>query len=362
MKRLNARSLLALLFLLPMTLAVVYWLFVASDLYESSASVVIQKSTGDVGAGSQLASLIGVRGSSMQDALVVKEHILSHDMLEKADEALGLRAHYTAKNADPFSRFSAAGSKEQFYEYFLKRLTVTYDEQSTIIDIKARAFDPEMAKSLVSFLIQESERYINQVSQKLALGQVEFASLELAKSRKRLGEASENVLAFQNKHGLVSPEGETRQISSIVSALESELAEKNARLKTLGTYLNPSASDIRLLRAQINALKDQIEKEREKITGASGEPLNQLSVAFQSLYSDLEFSKDSYGATLTALEAARLEAGHKLKYLVVVESPVEPDEARYPRRLYNLVTFSVVLLLLYWITQLGIATVKDHMD
>lgn len=362
MKMFSPKAILRAVFIIPFVLASGYWALLASDLFESSARVVIQKSSGEVGAGSQLASLIGVQGSSMQDALVVKDYILSRDMLKKVDSGLSLRQHFSARTADALSRLSSTATEEQFFEYFLKRITVTYDEQSSIIEIKARAFDPEMARDIVSFLITESERYINQVSQRLALGQVEFASMELAKSKERVSLASTNLIAFQNKHGLVSPEGETKQISAIVSGLESELAEKNARLKTLSAYLNSSASDIRLLKAQISALKDQIEKEREKITGVAGEPLNQLNVAFQSLYSDLEFSQDSYGATLTALEAARLEAGHKLKYLIVVESPVMPDEARFPRRVYNLVTFSVVLILLYWITQLGIATVKDHMD
>lgn len=357
-----SKKTLAAVFAIPFLMAAVYWTVLASDLYESAARVVIQRSSGEPAAGSQLASLIGVQGSSMKDALVVREHILSHDMLTKADAQLGLREHYSDRSADFISRFSSSASREDFFEYFLNRVDVNIDEQSSVIEIRARAYSSEKAKAIVSFLIRESERYINRVGQQLAMGQVEFASLQLDKSRARVSSANKGLVAFQNQYGLVSPEGETQQISSIVRSLEAELAERKARLKTLGAYLNGSAPDIRLLKAQIAALEDQIDKERKKITGVDGEPLNQLNVTYQSLYSDLEFSRDSYGTTLAALEAARLEAGHKLKHLVVVESPVWPDEARYPRRVYNLITFSIVLLLLYWITQLAIATVKDHMD
>ena len=77
---------------------------------------------------------------------------------------------------------------------------------------------------------------------------------------------------------------------------------------------------------------------------------------------DLEFATDLYRSSLTALEAARVEASRKLKHLVVIQSPPLPDAALYPRRLYMLTTLWVFLALLYGIGRLTVATIKDHSD
>lgn len=62
------------------------------------------------------------------------------------------------------------------------------------------------------------------------------------------------------------------------------------------------------------------------------------------------------------METARIDATRKLKSLVVVEPPVLPEIAEYPRRGYNLVTLFVVCCLLYGVVSLIVATIRDHQD
>ena len=65
---------------------------------------------------------------------------------------------------------------------------------------------------------------------------------------------------------------------------------------------------------------------------------------------------------MAALEAARIKASKKLKNVVVVVAPNRPDEALYPRRARALGTVLVVLVLLYGVGALVVATVRDHLD
>jgi capsular polysaccharide transport system permease protein len=62
------------------------------------------------------------------------------------------------------------------------------------------------------------------------------------------------------------------------------------------------------------------------------------------------------------VESARIEATRKLKSLVVVEPPVLPEIAEYPRRWYNLATLLVVCCLIYGVVSLVVATIRDHQD
>ena len=69
---------------------------------------------------------------------------------------------------------------------------------------------------------------------------------------------------------------------------------------------------------------------------------------------------ESYKAGFASLEKARLDASRKLKHFVVLSSTGLPEEPAYPRVLYNLITALVVILLLYGIIRLVVATIQDH--
>ncbi len=77
---------------------------------------------------------------------------------------------------------------------------------------------------------------------------------------------------------------------------------------------------------------------------------------------DLEFVSEAYRGALTALEMTRIESTRKLKSLVLVDSPALPESAEYPRRLYTLTALLMVLILLYGIGRLIVATIEDHLE
>jgi capsular polysaccharide transport system permease protein len=60
------------------------------------------------------------------------------------------------------------------------------------------------------------------------------------------------------------------------------------------------------------------------------------------------------------LEAAKVEAVQRLKYLVVVTQPSLADSSLYPAREYNIVTAAILLLMVYFVVSLMIAVVREH--
>ena len=71
---------------------------------------------------------------------------------------------------------------------------------------------------------------------------------------------------------------------------------------------------------------------------------------------------DAYKIALGAVENARIDATRKLKSLVVVEPPSRPQTPEYPKRLYSLFTVFALSLLIYAITRLVLATIREHQD
>jgi capsular polysaccharide transport system permease protein len=140
-------------------------------------------------------------------------------------------------------------------------------------------------------------------------------------------------------------------------------ARYEAELKGLQAYLNDDAPQVETLQAQIAGVRQQLLTERRRgIINAEGVSLNVLAGRYQELLAELEFVSDAYRGALTALEAARIESTRKLKSLVLVESPVLPESAEYPRRIYTLTALLLGLTLLYGIGRLIVATIEDHQE
>src|SRR5262245_39049288 len=82
-------------------LAAVYWGVIAADRYVSEAHVVVQRTDGiepqdNSGGGSR--SLLrggGGGGPAQMEQLLLRDHLLSVDMLEKLNAKLNLRQHYS---------------------------------------------------------------------------------------------------------------------------------------------------------------------------------------------------------------------------------------------------------------------------
>ena len=147
----------------------IYWLGIASDRYVSESRLIIQSTNLHSGSQIDLGSLIsGASGGNRTDQLLLREHLRSPDMAEKLDEQLQLRQHF-AGQGDWFSRlWSAEASAESFYDYYLRRVAVEFDEFAGVLVLKAQAYEPEIAQRINQALLKEGERFMNQLAHAIA--------------------------------------------------------------------------------------------------------------------------------------------------------------------------------------------------
>jgi capsular polysaccharide transport system permease protein len=104
-------------------------------------------------------------GTNRSDQLLLRDHLLSVDMLEKLDAELNLREHYSDRSRDPISRmWSADMSREWFHRYYLSRVSVEFDEYAGVLVIRTEAFSPEKARAIATILMDEGGRYMNLVA------------------------------------------------------------------------------------------------------------------------------------------------------------------------------------------------------
>ncbi|MER2553349.1 MAG: hypothetical protein ABTQ28_08765, partial [Thauera sp.] len=304
-------------------LTAVYWGLIASDRYVSQANIIIQRTDMAGGQSMDFSSLLsGSSGGSRPDQMLLRDHLLSVDMLRKLDEALGLRAHYSSSAHDFLSRmWSAAPTIEEFHRYYLSRVSVEFDEYAGVLVIRAQGYDPKTAQAITRMLVDEGERKMNALAHDLASEQVAFLEKQVEALAERAIAARQKVLAYQNQYGLLSPQGTAESLAGVVNKLEGQLTELRARKAALLGYLAPTAPGVVEVDLQIDAVDQQIKKEQLRLASPKGKALNRAVEEFQRLELEAGFAQDMYKTALVALEKGRVEATRTLKKVSVLQSP-----------------------------------------
>ena len=344
-------------------LSAVYWVFIASDRYVSEAHVIIQRTDFAGGPNLDFSSLLGGANGGRADQLLLRSHLLSVDMLKKLDAALHLRAHYADPQRDPLSRmWDKDAPIEQFHKHYLERVSVELDEYAGVLMVKAEGFDPQTAHAIATELVQEGERFMNQMAHTLAQTQVAYLETQVTDMNARAMQARQAVLDFQNQNGLVSPQATAENISGIVARLEAQRTELETQRSALQSYLVPSHPSIVQIDQQIAAVGKQLAQEQARLTSPRGKTLNLAVEEFQRLEMQAAFTQDVYKTALVALEKGRIEATRTIKKVSVLQAPTVPEYPLQPRRLYNTLVFALVAMLLAGVAHLLAAIVRDHTD
>jgi capsular polysaccharide transport system permease protein len=344
--------------------AALYWVVIASDRYVSTAHIVIQRTDLPGGQSMDFSSLLsGVGVGNRADQLLLRDHLLSIDMLRKLDTALDLRAHFSSKQRDLLSRmWFPDASIEWFHYHYLQRVQVDFDDYAGVLIIRAQAYDPQMAQRISIMLVQEGERFMNHLARQLAQAQVSFLEQQLVQMNDRVTQTRRAVLDFQNRRGLVSPQATAESIAAIVAKLEAQRSDLQTQRASLQAYLVPDHANVVMLNQQIAAVERQITQEQAKLAAPTGRTLNRTVEEFQRLEMEAAFAQDVYKTALAALEKGRIEATRTIKKVSILQAPMLPEYPLEPRRYYNTLVFVLVAMLLAGIAHLLVAIVRDHTD
>ncbi|ARQ98460.1 Capsular polysaccharide export system inner membrane protein KpsE [Campylobacter devanensis] len=345
-----------------MIVVIFYYAFIAADRYVSNVSLSVKSTDGGSPISlSGIESLVGVASSSTEDIKLLQEYIKSFDMLQKLDEKINLRSLYEKQKIDLFFRIYSSTSKESYLKYYRDRIHILFDDTTGLLNVAVEGFSPEDARNISAAILEESERFINEISHNIAREQLRFAQGELESAKQKYKDAKNELLAFQNEYGVFDPQSLAKTKAGFITEIELQISKKETELNTMRSYLNDNAPEIAALKAELRAHKEQLEKEKRKVaSNASQDKLNDVVAQFEALYLNLSFAEDVYKTAITAVETTRIEIGRKAKQVVVIQSPYVPDSAAYPNKMYNIITIFVILTLIFGVVRLVRAIIDEH--
>lgn len=343
-------------------LSVAYWSFIVTDRYVSKAHVILQ--TPDIAPPEfNFSSMLsGASLTNNADLLYLRDYLMSVDVLKQLDKQLNLKQHFTQKTIDYLSRMSNDLPIEYFHEYYLSRVSIELDSYSNVLVIKAEAFDAQTANDMVKLLIEFGEQHMNQMGQRLAEEQVAFIDKQVSQLAQRFELAQNQVLQYQDKQGLISPEKTAESVNVLVASLYTELAKLKAKKAVLREYQSTKSPQMIKLNTEIRAIQKQIDKEKSQLTADDGQALNTITAQYQALLLKAQFAQEMYSNALATLEATRVEAARKLKQVSVLQSPTFPEYPIEPRAMYNITVTIVLVALLSIILSLFMTIIRDHKD
>lgn len=348
--------------ILPSLLFAIYQMFIATERFESQAQVIVQQPDAMATMDASMALLSGMgvpTGSS--DTELVKAYIHSTDMVQYLNQQLDLRGHYSQNFIDYFSIIHEDDTSEELLAYYQERVNVVINEKSGVIGIYSQGFDSEYAQKLTNKIVKRAEWFINSIGHQLANAQLSFVQGEHATIEKKLAQAQTNLLNFQQKYNLLDPTAEGVAMQQITYTLEGQIAVKQTELKTIQTIMSAKAPQVLALQNELNALKEQLKSERNKLaqTGEGEIPVSEILAQFTDYKVKMELAIQAYTSSQISLEKSRIEAYRQIKYLIVVEKATLSQESKYPDVFYNISLFVLLFSLVFGIGKIVISTIQE---
>lgn len=346
----------------PTLLATLYFGWLAEDIYVSESRILVRSpAKPDT---SPLGSVLGggALGGATEESNAVREFLRSRAALDAVNQDGLVRRAYGDEGIFFLDRFGGRGndSHEALYEYFSEKLALEEGDAPMVLRLRVEAFAPASAKEINDRLLAQSERLVNDLSQRARTDAIGFSTEEVGEAREAARSAALALARFRDRQGIIDPEMQAKVGLQNISQLQEELIETRTRLLQMRTY-TPRASQIPFLKTQVAELEREISRQTAAIAGGS-QSLSANAARFQELTLASQFAEQQLAVALASLQDAQAEARRKQAYVERIAEPSLPDYPSYPHRLRGIAATLVLGLLAWGVLSMLLVGIREHRD
>ncbi|KQS81419.1 RkpR, polysaccharide export protein [Rhizobium sp. Leaf384] len=357
--------------LVPTIIAGAYMMFVAADQYHSTTSFSVRSL-----ASSQPSDLMGIftqasGGSTVSDSYMLLDYVLGPEMVQAADQTFDLEKVFAPRGLDYFYGLGGDRTIEEKIEYWKRMVSINFDQSSGVLNLNVKAFDPASSQKLSRFIVDQSEKLVNSVSDAAKSEVLRDAENAVAKMETRLGNAQIEVRKFRSVMQEADPTEGAKLAAQIVATLEQQLSVAKTELSVARSQMSEESPRVKVLNSQIASLEQQLSRERDRFgDGQSGKKGrfntdDATDVAgrldhYEKLETERGFSEKAYTSALAGLEKAKIEASSRDRYMAVVIKPTLPQLALYPSRLLNTLLVFAIGIMLWGVGVMVFYNIRDR--
>ena len=251
----KTRTLFVVFFIIPVTLAAVYYLFIACDMYVSEARFIVRSSS--------IAPMLGVAGGNTgqvaslvrttEDTQSVNAYLCSRDAMERLISDNNFLQIVNRPEADFLSRFphfATRAGHEALFSRLPEYIDPLFDAATGVSTLRVWAFRPEDARGIALALLSDAEELINRLNSRARNDAIAFAEDVVARSEAKVMEAQASITAFRNRETVFDPARQAAATLELIAKLTSEIAELKATLGEISTN-SPDSPRVEAVRNRI---------------------------------------------------------------------------------------------------------------
>lgn len=349
--------------IIPTLLAIIYFGFIASDVYVSESRFTVRSPEKSTPTG--LGALFKSSGfpNAGDEVYAAQDYVQSRDALMALNEKNAFLQAYSAPSISVFNRFPGllGGSKfEELYEYYQTKVDVRYETSSSIVTLRMRAYTPQDARRFNEQLLEMAEATVNKLNERGRQDLIRFAQREVDEAKAFSQKSAMALSAFRNAVGIVDPEKQATVQIQMISKLQDELIATRTQLTETRT-VSPQNPQIEVLAARAQSLNEEINKQLGLIAGSS-QSLSSRAAQYQRVLLDNQFAEKQLAGAMASLTEARNEANRKQAYVERIVQPNMPDEPLEPRRWRGILSTLILGLAAWGIISMLVAGMLEHRD
>ena len=354
----------ALIFvIIPTALSVIYFSFIASDVYISESRFVVRSP--DKPAQSGLGVLFkGLGFSNAGDEMAIsREAVLSRDALRALDKHHAFSKAFQRSDISIFNRFNPFGfarSFEDLYQYYLGKVDLEQNSSTSVATLKMKAYNPRDAQRFNAQLLSMAEYTVNKLNVRGRNDLIRYSESEYESSKDYARKTALALSQYRNQKQILDPEAQASAQLQMISKLQDELISSQSELRLLQN-LTPQNPKIPILQQKAGGLSGEIEAQLAALAGGRNS-LATNSAQYQRLLLESQFADKQLAASMAALEQARNEARRQQAYVERIVQPNLPDYPEEPRRLRGILTTFVLGLVAWGIARMLLAGLMEHRE
>ncbi|AOH84392.1 hypothetical protein AWL63_10865 [Sphingomonas panacis] len=352
-----------LIVLAPTVLAIIYFGFIASDVYISESKFVVRSP--DKPASSGLGIILKTAGfsNSSEESYAAETFVESRDALRILNRANLYQQAYERPYISMFDRFNptgSGGSFEELYRFYGDHVHIDHDSTSSIATLKVRAFSGADAKRINEQLLEMAEATVNRLNVRGRQDLIRFARTEVDDAKRSASSAAIALSSFRDRSGIVDPEKQATVQTQMISKLQDELITATTELDQLRSMApqNPQVQSLEVKRATLErAIREQL-----SLVAGGRRSLASQTAQYQRLFLESQIADKQLASAMGSLDEALNEARRKQSYIERIVEPSQPDNALEPRRLRGILGTFVLGLIAYGILSMLLSGIREHQD
>ncbi|WON78270.1 hypothetical protein [Serratia sp. UGAL515B_01] len=340
---------MATLILVPMILAILYLMFVATPRYTAESRFSVrasdQQSQTPLNNVTSLISTGSNTSGSLVDGWAVNSFLNSRDAMHQLDKKIGLRRYLTNTTFDPMNRLMPDASDDALYEAYKSLVNMSYSMQEQINLMEVNAFSPDDAKMISLALIDLAQQFVHKMDEKGIADALKVSQQAVALAEQQALQALEGLANWRIKNGNIDPAADTAMQLSQLSQLEGELNTAYINLYKLRALGNPDHPMMEAMKIQVAALQKRLADTRQRLSGLGDTEADRLKT-YEALKNAQLFAEANLATARQNYQQSFISTLRLQRYLSIIVHPEPGDRPSSPNAPLILLEALVLGLLL----------------